>query len=232
MGPPRHQRGTIHSRDDEQPIVPFAARSGSTARCLAHVALSPTEAWQFDVNATVVSSELLTRPYLRVIGDELYVGAHEHIFEVDPLDGSLKRQWDLVALTGLAWEVEFEQPGFFSGGLDIGTFSRDAETLIIGFERRIVALDRVDGALLWHTDPGTFPGRQHPLNHSGIVYVLSERHSLPAADAGPNADASADDEVSGCGCRAAGNATSSGPPAFALALLARIRVARRRRGRS
>jgi outer membrane protein assembly factor BamB len=192
----------------------------------AHSAGAAAEAWTFDVNTRLSwLSEPLTRPYFRVIDDDLYVGAEQHVFRLDPADGSVLAQWDLAALAGLPWEAGSDSPCFFSGGLNLGTFSRDESTLVVGFERRIIAMDRASGALLWHSDPGSYPHPQHPVVASGTVYLLTRGD--------PAAAQVRDDAASGCDCGV--GAGSQRPLPLALGVgyliwrLRRHRICRKRR---
>ena len=139
----------------------------------AHRAGEDAPSWTFDPNGFVTSTPPLTRPYFRVFGDELFVGAHEHVFAIDPSSGALRQQWDLASLTGVPFEADWTEPAFFGGGLNLGTFSLDAETLVVGFERRVVAIDRASSEVLWHADPGSFPYDPYPLVRGGSLVMTA-----------------------------------------------------------
>lgn len=151
-------------------------------------ATEPT--WQFNPNILLSPPEPLTRPYVRVLGDELYIGVHEHVFRLDPATGDVEKKWDLSLLTGVPFEGG--QPGqdaFYIGGLDIGTFSADASTLVVGFERHFVVLDRLTGDLLWHASADAFPNDPFPLIADGLL-VLTGNEAL----AGPRPEKEEDPE--------------------------------------
>jgi outer membrane protein assembly factor BamB len=144
-------------------IVIFEAGHAEEDTLYAFEAGSSAPLWTF--NPTVVVS--LPEPegfYVRVLGDAIYVSAREHLLELDPATGSVKRQWDLAALTGLPFGTGFfEDEQLYSGLYASATLSADNDTLAVGYERRLIALDRTSGDLLWHADPGSYPYRPYPV---------------------------------------------------------------------
>jgi outer membrane protein assembly factor BamB len=185
-------------------------------------AIAPS--WTFDPNAIVGTTA--TRTVLRVLGDDLYVGLHEHIFQLDPASGAVERQWNLSTLTGLPFEGDLGKPSFFRGGIEAGTFAGDALTLVIGFENRVVAIDRKSGDLLWHEDPGSFPSFPYPLVHEGTL-ILTAGEPL----AGPRPPPPPAPQLNPGGCALSGGAEGAGASAAALILTLFLGIRRRTSGR-
>jgi hypothetical protein len=192
----------------------------------AHEARATEETWQLDVNQPLgAPAEPLTRPYLAVFGDVLFVGAHEHVFMLDPASGSLLHHWDLVALTGVPWTAD-EGPSFFHGGLDLATFAADDETLVVGFEGLVVAIDRMSRAVVWHADPGAFPHDPFPLVHGDKVYALMGNDAGPPKPPSPDEPKKKDGD---CDCGVPGG-RSPAPRGIAILGLALLLAMRLRRG--
>ncbi|WP_437776093.1 hypothetical protein [Sorangium sp. So ce1097] len=54
------------------------------------------------------------RLHVEVLGDDLYGGLHERLFQLDPANGAVERRWDLSALSGVPFFTElFDRRGFF-----------------------------------------------------------------------------------------------------------------------
>ncbi|XYH94817.1 hypothetical protein ACMHYB_44410 [Sorangium sp. So ce1128] len=141
----------------------------------AHEAGASAPSWAFDPKALVTVTDWPSdRLHFEVLGDDLYVGLHEHLFQLDPATGAVARQWDLSALSSVPFVSEhLDDSCFFHGGLEMGTIAADADTLVIGFESRLLALDRLRGDLLWHADPDGFIGQPFPLLHDGLLVVTA-----------------------------------------------------------
>jgi MYXO-CTERM domain-containing protein len=139
----------------------------------AYEAGSSAPLWTFRPDS-VVSVPASVAGYFRVIGDDIYYSANEYVLELDPASGAVKRHWDLAALTGVPFEADsFDAPQFYSGGYRRATFSADNDTLAVGYERRLLALDRPSGDLLWHTDPGAFPHDPYPAVHGDLLVTIA-----------------------------------------------------------
>lgn len=158
----------------------------------AYEAGQSTPKWLFDPNVELSLPAPLTRPYLSVLGDDLFVGVHEHVFRLDPSSGKVLRRWDLSALTGVPFESN-QGDALFSGGIDEGTFAADAATLVVGFESHLVALDRSSGDLLWHAATDAFPSDPFPLVRDGLL-VVTANEGL----AGPRPQKLTESADSGC----------------------------------
>lgn len=204
------QTWTLHTRG-----YPEAVRShgdivfwtegypGGDSAVHAHEAGRAKEKWRFDVAKHMGNSNVgaLPAPELEVFGNELYVQALEHVFILD-FEGSLVDDVDLVAMSGVPWERARSQPAFYGEGLSRASMVRDAETLIVAYERRVVAVDARSRKLLWHKDPGCFPSVPLPVLHDGVVF-LTVGTSGGAAPAGAASSAVP--------------TSSSGPPSHAPA---------------
>lgn len=134
--------------------------------------------WTFDPRSMVsVTDEPTHRLHCRVFGDDFYVGLHQHLFLLDPVTGVVKRQWDLSALTGVPFMYDDNQAeSFYRLGLEMATFSGNAETLVLGFEGQIVALDRSSGDLLWHANSHTVPYNPYPMLHDNLLVVTAHEN--------------------------------------------------------
>ncbi len=195
------------------------------ATVYAYEAGASAPSWTFDPNTIVGTTA--TRTVLRVLGDDLYVGLHEHVFQLDPASGAVERQWNLSTLTGVPFDRELEKPFFFGGAIEAGTFAGDALTLVIGFEGRVVAIDRQSGDLLWHEDPGSFPSFPYPLVHEGTL-ILTAGESL----AGPRPPPPPVPQLDpGSGCALSAGAEGAGGSAAALVLALLLGARRRTFGR-
>lgn len=202
---------------------------GDTGIVYAYEAGASAAKWQFDPNVFVSSPEPLTRPYMRVFGDDLYIGVHEHVFRLDPATGQVDKQWDLSLMTGVPFEGT--TPGgdaFYIGGVDAGTFSADASTLVIGFERHFVVLDRPTGDLLWHRATDAFPHDPFPLVKDGLL-VLTANEGL----AGPRPEEIEEDpepvsQLASSGCNLTTLDGGGGGWQVLVGLAALLGLARRR----
>ena len=102
---------------------------------------------------------------LAMIGGELYVQAHQQIFVLDPEQGSVLRHHDLAALTGLGWYK------LYGGNVHTPTYVRDSDTLLVSFEKRVIAFDAASHRLLWNRDPHSWPHQPLPALHAGVIYL-------------------------------------------------------------
>ena len=107
-------------------------------------AVMPT--WKVDLNKIVKGRrEPLTRMIFQVIENVLYVEANEHIFAFEPSTGRLMWHRDLAKDIGVPFDG-----GFFGGGLNLAVFAKADNTLVVSFEKRVVALDLRTMTCLWH----------------------------------------------------------------------------------
>lgn len=196
------------------------------ATIYAYQAGTSAPSFTFDPNTAANTPKKLTRPYIEVFGDDLFVGAQEHLFQLDAATGAVERHWDLVSLTGVPFEDA--ENAFFRGGLNLGTLSADSKTVVVGFEGRLIALDRGTGDLLWHRDPDTLPFQPFPLVHGDLVVVTGgELLAGPRHEPEPGPEMTAN---GGCSVGATPFDASAGVAAVAGALFALAQ--RRRRGAS
>jgi hypothetical protein len=140
----------------------------------AYEAGASAPSFTFDPKTLVSVPEHLPndRLHIDVVGDELYVGLHQHLFLLDPATGDIERQWDLSALTGVPFAASgWDEPEFFYGGIEVARLTADADTLLVAFEARLLALDRPSGALLWHANPAAMPNELQPLVLGGLVVL-------------------------------------------------------------
>ncbi|WP_438023516.1 outer membrane protein assembly factor BamB family protein [Sorangium sp. So ce233] len=198
----------------------------------AHEAGASEPSWTFDPKTLVTVTGWPTdRLHVEVIGDDLYVGLHEHLFRLDPSTGAVERQWDLSALSGVPFTTDgLDGPGFFYGGLEMGTIAADEDTLVLGFEARLLALDRQSGDLLWHADPDGFIGQPLPLVHDGLLIVTAGEELAGLRPAPPPESSQPPRLLEPAGCSA--GAQSGGSVVGGVALLgALVAASRRRRAR-
>jgi outer membrane protein assembly factor BamB len=138
--------------------------------------------WTFDPRTLVTLTEPpVDRLHFKVSGDDFFVGLHQHLFLLDPATGMVKKQWDLAQLTGVPF-ISFEAAGeaFFHGGLEMATISINQETIVLGFEGQIVALDRPSGDFLWKADSHTVPYSPLPLLHDQqLIFMAHENLAGP-----------------------------------------------------
>ncbi len=140
----------------------------------AYKAGAKTPAWSIDFNvlfkkpATKKDRERLGRVRPQIIGDVLYVQTGPHVLAITPATGKILWQMNAATATKLKY-----QPDLYGGALDLAVFSQDGGTLVVAFEKRVLALDAKTGALKWHLDPDTFPHGAFPLAHSGRVYLTA-----------------------------------------------------------
>jgi outer membrane protein assembly factor BamB len=131
-----------------------------------------TPSWTLDLNQIVTDREVpLTRMIFQIMGDVLYLEANEHIFGIDPETGKLRWHRDLAK----DLNVPFER-GFYGGGLNLAVFAKSGNTLVVSFEKRVVALDLTSMRCLWHLEPDTFPGCPFPAVHDGMVFLSSGKN--------------------------------------------------------
>ncbi|MBK9259920.1 MAG: PQQ-binding-like beta-propeller repeat protein [Polyangiaceae bacterium] len=182
----------------------------------AYEASATMPKWTFDPKALVnVTDEPTHRLHIKVFGDDFYVGLHEHLFLLDPATGMVKRQWNLSALTGVPFVSNTVlDEAFFHGGLEMATLSGNAETLVLGFEGQIIALDRPSGDLLWHADSHTVPYDPYPMLHDKLVVVTAHENL-----AGPRPPAPPPPALDPSGCSLAGVSSESTGGGSALLIL-------------
>ncbi|MGK3959963.1 PQQ-binding-like beta-propeller repeat protein [Sorangium sp. So ce118] len=199
----------------------------------AHEAGASAPSWTFDPKALVTVTDVPNdRLHFEALGDDLYVGLHEHLFQLDPATGAVERQWDLSALSGVPFTAEIDEPGFFYGGLEMGTIAADEETLVVGFEARLLALDRRSGELLWHADPDGFIGQPFPLVHDGLLVVTAGEKLAGPRPAPPPEPPPPQLDRTGCsaGAQPGGSGSVEGLVVLRGALFAASRGRRARRG--
>jgi len=203
--------------------VVFTSEYTETGKVYAYEAGASEPSFTVDPNTALYTTG--KRIGLRVVGDDLLVGLHQHVFQLDPANGAVRRLWNLSTLTGVPFQGEVDEPAFFKGGIEIGHFAGDDQTIVVGFEGRVVALDRLSGELLWHEDPGTFPSDPYPLVHEGTVLLTAgeplagPRPAAPTPPTPPQVNP-------GSGCALARGEEGAGGGAAALGialLLARLR---------
>jgi outer membrane protein assembly factor BamB len=131
-------------------------------------------AWSIDFNkllgkpAKKKDPARLGRVAFQIIDDTLYAQTGEHILAIAPATGKVLWRFDSAAALGVPFE-----PGIWGGALDIAIFTRDADTVIVSFEKRILALRAASGTLIWSLEPDTFPHTAFPVAHGGLVYLTS-----------------------------------------------------------
>jgi outer membrane protein assembly factor BamB len=133
-----------------------------------------TPAWRIDFNVLLnkpkakKARERLGRVQPQLIGDVLYLQTGQHVFAIAPTTGKILWRLDAANAIGVPYE-----PGLYGGALDVSVFSRDKDTLVVMFEKRVFALDAGTGRVRWHINPDTFPHSAFPLAHGGVVYLSS-----------------------------------------------------------
>jgi outer membrane protein assembly factor BamB len=134
--------------------------------------------WTFDPRTLVtVTDEPVHRLHFRISGDDFYVGLHQHLFLLDPATGMVKKQWDLGQLTGVPFiSAEVAGEAFFHGGIEMASISINPETIVLGFEGQIVALDRPSGDFLWHAASHTVPYSPFPLLHEQQLVLMAHEN--------------------------------------------------------
>lgn len=131
-------------------------------------------AWRLDFNVLLGKPKAkkapgrLGRVQPQVIGDVLYLQTGQHVFAIAPATGKILWRLDAANAIGVPYE-----PDLYGGALDVSVFSRDKDTLVVMFEKRVFALDARTGRVRWHVDPDTFPHSAFPLAHGGVVYLSS-----------------------------------------------------------
>ena len=130
----------------------------------------------------------------------------------------MRRKLNLVELTGLPFDG-----AFFGGGYDIATFAADQSTLVVAYEKRLTALDRAFGGLLWSADPGSFPHDPFPVLDDGTLFFTAAVARTPKT--------SPAESDAGCACSTARIRSRGGAMLLAsLLVAARSRRSRVRRG--
>lgn len=137
--------------------------------------------WTFDPRTLVtVTEEPVDRMHLKVSGDDFYVGLHQFLFLLDPATGMVKKQWDLAQLTGVPFITYDSGEAFFHGGIEMASISINQETIVLGFEGQIVALDRPSGDFLWNAASHTVPYSPFPLLHDQqLIFMAHENLAGP-----------------------------------------------------
>jgi len=143
--------------------------------------------WTFDPRTLVtVTEQPVDRMHFKVSGDDFYVGLHQHLFLLDPATGMVKKQWDLAQLTGVPFiSLEAAGEAFFHGGLEMASVSINQETIVLGFEGQIVALDRPSGDFLWNANSHTVPYSPFPLLHDQQLIFMAHENLAGARPAPP-----------------------------------------------
>ena len=146
------------------------------------------ETWRFDANGAVSArAQPLTSPRFAIVEGQLFVQAREHLFIVDPGTGSLIQHLDLAKLSGVPWQARRSEAALYGGGLSAASLVQDARTIVVAYERRVIALDAASRKLLWHRDPGCFPSLPLPILHDGTLYLTAASSTdgpKPAAPSG------------------------------------------------
>lgn len=125
--------------------------------------------WIFNPNKIVEEYNIgFGRITFQVIEDVIYSNVKEHIFGLNPKDGKLLWYRNLAKDLGLKFS-----PDFFGGGLELATFTKSKNILIISFERRIVAIDISNSQYLWHLEPDTFPHQSFPAIYNEKLFITS-----------------------------------------------------------
>lgn len=138
-------------------------------------------AWRLDFNDLLGKPQAkkahgrLGRVQPQVIGDVLYLQTGQHVFAIAPATGKIQWRLDAADAIGVRYE-----PDLYGGALDVSVFSRDKDTLVVMFEKRVFALDARTGRVQWHVAPDTFPHSAFPLAHDGVVYLSSGPKRGPA----------------------------------------------------
>jgi len=136
---------------------------------LAYKAGESRPTWQRDLSQIIKGrAEPLTFANLRMIGDELFVQSHGHVFSFQPSSGKLLWHLDLCQELKLKYKGDF-----FGGGFDHGMLAKAANTLIVAYECRIAAVDLSAKRCLWHLQPDSLPATQVPLLSGGKVFLVS-----------------------------------------------------------
>ena len=131
-------------------------------------------AWRLDFNDLLGKPKAkkahgrLGRVQPQVIGDVLYLQTGQHVFAIAPATGKILWRLDAANAFGVPYEADL-----YGGALDVSVFSRDKDTLVVMFEKRVFALDARTGRVQWHVAPDTFPNTAFPLAHGGVVYLSS-----------------------------------------------------------
>jgi outer membrane protein assembly factor BamB len=128
--------------------------------------------WAVDLNHIVKGRDKpLTRMIFQVIEDTLYLEANEHIVAFAPATGQLLWHMDLAKELNLPF-----YGGFFGGGLNLAVFTKLGDTLVVSFEKRVVAMDLKRKRCLWHLEPNTFPHCPFPAAHNGRLFLSSGKN--------------------------------------------------------
>jgi outer membrane protein assembly factor BamB len=135
----------------------------------AYKAGAKTPTWTVDFNTVLGrgKTDRLSRVSMELVGDVLYSQSDQYVFAIDPATGKVAWKVDAAAAAGIRYDE------MYGGALDVAVFSREADTLVASFEKRVFALDAKTGALKWHLDPDTFPHAAFPLAHDGVVYLTA-----------------------------------------------------------
>jgi outer membrane protein assembly factor BamB len=128
-----------------------------------HIAGSTTP--EFDGLDTHVEGRK-TRMHKAVLDGRLYVNAEEHLFCIDPVNGTILWQRNMAKDLGLKFS-----PDFFGGAINIAFMAKEGTVLIVSFENRVIAYDEKMRKYLWHLMPDSFPHTPLPAVHDGVVYL-------------------------------------------------------------
>jgi hypothetical protein len=116
--------------------------------------------WTRDLTPLIRDFGGARRPQLHLHGRRLFFHCRGHVFELGLSDGAVLRSWDVVrdlqmdlAKRPLLVEAELN-PGsrFLWWDRPGASFANAKDTLIVGFQFRVVALDLKTGSYLWHVD--------------------------------------------------------------------------------
>ena len=121
-------------------------------------------AWTIDFNkllnkpAKKKPPQRLGRVVLQIIGDVLFAQTGEHVFALEPATGKIIWRLDADAALGIRYE-----PDLYGGALDVAVFSRDADVLVVAFEKRVLALRAASGTIQRHEASIRHHGLPSPL---------------------------------------------------------------------
>jgi outer membrane protein assembly factor BamB len=136
----------------------------------AHAAGQTRPTWTLDLNLALGTSPArpLNRVRLALAGDVLYAQSRAHLFAIDPARGQMLWRVDLERVLGVPFE-----PDIYGGALDLASFAQEGTTLVVAFERRVLAIDVTTHKVLWQVIPDTFPHTPYPVIHKGVVYMTA-----------------------------------------------------------
>jgi outer membrane protein assembly factor BamB len=134
----------------------------------AHAAGASTPTWSIDFNAVLREPERRGRVAMQILDDRLYAQVGPHLFAIQPATGAIDWHVDASVATKLPYE-----PELYGGALDIAMFAKDGDTLVVAYEKRVIALDAKTSRLRWHVSPDTFPATPFPIIRDGRVFLTA-----------------------------------------------------------